>query len=206
MTRVKICGITTLEDALAAVEAGADAIGFIFAAGSPRTVTPEHAAQIAAGLPPFVWTVGVFVDQPAADLLRIATQVPLQAVQLHGKETDDYSRQIPLPIVKAIRVRNVESLSPIGVFPARAFLLDAYVEGQPGGTGMCAPWELAAQVTGKAPIILSGGLRPENVADAIRRVHPFGVDVSSGVERAPGRKDHRKVKEFIAHVRETDRH
>ena len=204
MTRVKICGITTLEDAQAAVEAGADAIGFIFAAGSPRTVTPERASQIGAGLPPFVWTVGVFVDQPANDLLRIAAEVPLQAVQLHGSETAEYSRQLPLLIVKAIRVRNAESLSPIGVYPARAFLLDAYVEGQPGGTGMCVPWELVAQVTEKAPIILSGGLRPDNVADAIRRVHPFGVDVSSGVERAPGRKDHRKMKEFIAHVRETD--
>ncbi len=205
MTRIKICGITTLEDARAAVDAGADAIGFIFALGSPRTITVDRASQIAAQLPPFVWTVGVFVDQTLPDVLGIAAEVPLQVVQLHGDEPADYSRKISFPVIKAIRVRDANALEPIGTYPARAFLLDAYVEGRPGGTGRCASWELAAQVMGKAPIILSGGLTAENVAEAIRRVRPFGVDVSSGVERTPGHKDHRKLKEFIEHVREADR-
>jgi phosphoribosylanthranilate isomerase len=205
MTRVKICGITAQEDARAAVDAGADALGFVFAAGSPRTVAAERAAEIVSALPPFVWTVGVFVDQPLEEVLRIAAGVRLQAVQLHGNESAAYGRQIPWPVIRAIRVRNAESLQLIGAYPARAFLLDAYVEGQPGGTGKSIAWDLAAGVTGKAPIILSGGLRSETVADAVRRVRPFGVDVSSGVERAPGRKDHRKLKEFIAHVRQADR-
>jgi phosphoribosylanthranilate isomerase len=205
MTRVKVCGITCLEDAWAALEAGADALGFVFASGSPRTIGPAQAAAIAAALPPFVWTVGVFVDQPLEEIVRIAGEVRLQAAQLHGNEPAEYSSRLPLPVIRAIRVRNAESLALIGAYPARAFLLDAYVEGQPGGTGKTVAWDLAAAVTGKAPIILSGGLRPDTVAEAIRRVRPFAVDVSSGVERAPGHKDHRKLKEFIAHVRETDR-
>ncbi len=205
MTRVKICGITAIDDAHAAVEAGADALGFVFAAGSPRAVTPAQAAGITSTLPPFVWTVGVFVDQPLEDVIRIAGDVHLQAVQLHGAEPADYSACLPLPVIRAIRVRNAGSLNLVGAYPARAFLLDAYVEGQAGGTGKTLAWDVAATVTGKAPIILSGGLRPETVADAIRRVRPFGVDVSSGVERAPGHKDHAKLKEFIDHVRETDR-
>ncbi len=205
MTRVKVCGITSAEDAAVAVEAGADALGFVFASESPRTVTSERAADIAAMLPPFVWTVGVFVDQRIDDVLRIARDARLHAVQLHGNEPSEYSARIPLPVIRAIRVRNADALNIIGRYPARAFLLDAYVEGQPGGTGKTVAWDLAAEVAGKAPIILSGGLRPETVGAAVRRVRPFGVDVSSGVERAPGLKDHRKLKEFIAHVREADR-
>jgi phosphoribosylanthranilate isomerase len=204
VTRVKICGITSGEDALVAVEAGADALGFVFVPGTPRLVPPETAERIVAGLPPFVTAVGVFVDQPLEEVLRIAARCKLQAVQLHGDEPEDFSRRIPLKVIKALRVRDAGSLKPVATYPADAFLLDAFVEGQAGGTGTPVSWELATQAKGQAPIILSGGLRPETVCLAIRRVRPYGVDVSSGVETRPGRKDHRKVREFIAAVRQAD--
>jgi len=204
MTRVKICGITSAEDALAAVEAGADALGLVFVPGTPRFVHPDAAPGILRGLPPFVSTVGVFLDQPLEEVLRIAAGLKLHAVQLHGHESEAFSRGVSLPVIKALRVRDAESLRPIDSYPARAFLLDAYVEGRPGGTGTRISWELALRAKGRTPIILSGGLRPENVAEAIRLVRPFAVDVSSGVERSPGQKDHRKVREFIVNVRHAD--
>jgi len=204
MTRVKICGITSAEDALAAVEAGADALGFVFVPGTPRLVHPETAERIVAGLPPFVTAVGVFVDQPLEEVLRIAARCNLQAVQLHGDEPEAFSRRIPLKVIKAVRVRDAPDLGPIATYPAHAFLLDAFVEGQAGGTGTPISWDLAVQAKGHAPIILSGGLRPETVGLAVRRVRPYGVDVSSGVEMRPGRKDHQKVREFIAAVRQAD--
>ncbi len=204
MTRVKICGIISAEDALAAVEAGADALGFVFVPGTPRLVHPETAERIVAGLPPFVTAVGVFVDQPLEEVLRIAARCNLQAVQLHGDEPEAFSRGIPLKVIKAIRVREALDLRPIATYPAHAFLLDAFVEGQAGGTGTPISWDLAVQAKGHAPIILSGGLRPETVGLAVRRVRPYGVDVSSGVEMRPGRKDHQKVREFIAAVRQAD--
>ena len=204
MTRVKICGITSAEDAAAAVEAGADALGFVFVPGTPRLVHPDVAERIVKDLPPFVTTVGVFVDQPLEDVLRIADRCTLQAVQLHGNEPEAFSRRIPFPVIKAIRVRDARDLAPIATYPARAFLLDAFVEGQAGGTGTPISWDVARQAKGKVPIILSGGLRPETVAQAVRTVRPYGVDVGSGVEASPGRKDHKKVREFIAAVREAD--
>ncbi len=205
MTRVKICGITSVEDAAAAVEAGADALGFVFVPGTPRLIRPEAAARIVGELPPFVTTVGVFVNQPLAEVLRIAAQCGLQAAQLHGEEPAEYSRRIPVRVIKAIRVREAEDLRAMATYPAHAFLLDAFVEGQRGGTGTSISWELARQAKGRVPIILAGGLRPETVGEAVRAVRPYGVDVSSGVERSPGRKDHEKVREFIAAVREADR-
>jgi phosphoribosylanthranilate isomerase len=204
VTRVKICGITSAEDAAAAVEAGADALGFVFVPGTPRLVHLDAAERIVKDLPPFVTTVGVFVDQSLEDILRIAGRCQLRAVQLHGNEPEAFSRRIPLTVIKAIRVRDARDLAPIGTYPAHAFLLDAFVEGQAGGTGTPISWDLARHATGKAPIILSGGLRPETVAQAVRTVRPYGVDVSSGVEAGPGRKDHKKVREFIAAVREAD--
>lgn len=204
MTRVKICGITTAEDAAAAVEAGTDALGFVFAPGTPRVVQPEAAARIIAGLPPFISTVGVFVNQPLEEILRIALHCGLQAVQLHGEEPEELGRRIPLKVIKALRVRDAESLEPIATYPAHAFLLDAFVEGKQGGTGTTLPWELAAEAAGRARIILSGGLRPDTVGHAIRLVRPYGVDVSSGVEQRPGRKDRQKVREFIDAVRQAD--
>jgi len=205
VTRVKICGITVAEDAAAAVEAGADALGFVFAPGTPRLVRSEVVERIVRDLPPFVTTVGVFVNQPLEEVLQVVGRCRLQAVQLHGDEPEEYSRSLPIRVIKGIRVRDARDLAPIGVYPAHAFLLDAFVEGKAGGTGTTVPWDLARQAKGNAPIILSGGLRPETVAQAVRTVRPYGVDVSSGVEASPGRKDHKKVREFIAAVREADR-
>ncbi len=204
MTRVKICGITSPEDAAMAVAAGADALGLVFVPGTPRYVTPEAASSILDRVPPLVATVGVFVDQPVEEVRRIVTALGLHAVQLHGRESDAYSRRMPVPVIRAIRVRDAASLEPLATYPAQAFLLDAYVEGSHGGTGTAFPWSLAQAATSRAPLILSGGLRPETVAEAIRLVRPFGVDVSSGVEASPGRKDHQKVREFIANVRQAD--
>jgi phosphoribosylanthranilate isomerase len=204
VTRVKICGITSADDAAAAVEAGADALGFVFVPGTPRLVHLDVAERIVRDLPPFVTTVGVFVDQSLEDLLRIADRCHLRAVQLHGSEPDAYCRCIPLTVIKAIRVRDVQDLGSIATYPAHAFLLDAFVEGQAGGTGTPISWDVTRQAKGKAPIILSGGLRPDTVGLAIRLVRPYGVDVSSGVERSPGRKDHKKVREFLAAVHEAD--
>lgn len=204
MTRVKICGITTAEDAADAVEAGADALGFVFVPGTPRAVSPEAAGRIVETLPPFITAVGVFVDRPVQDILDIAAQCGFQAVQLHGDEPAESARRIPLKVIKAIRVKDAGSLRPVGTYPAHAFLLDAFVEGKPGGTGSVLPWDLATQVSGMARIILSGGLRPETVGQAVRLVRPYAVDVSSGVELRPGRKDRQKVREFIAAVRRAD--
>jgi phosphoribosylanthranilate isomerase len=204
VTRVKVCGITSREDAVAAVEAGADALGFVFVPGTPRCVQPEVAERIVSLLPPFVTPVGVFMNQPLEEVLHIAARCGLQAVQLHGEEPEEYSRRIPLRVIKAVRVRDEESLRILPTYPAHAFLLDAFVEGQPGGTGTPISWELAVRAKGHAPIILSGGLRPDTVGPAVRRVRPYGVDVSSGVEASPGRKDHQKVREFIAAVRQAD--
>ena len=204
MTRVKICGITSAEDAAAAVDAGADALGLIFVAGTPRCVAPDAAAGILEAVPPLVATVGVFLDHPLAELLRIVAALRLHAVQLHGQEPAAYSRRIPVPVIRALRVRDAASLHPLETYPAHAFLLDAYVEGLPGGTGTPISWDLALRAKGGKPVILSGGLRPETVAQAVRLVRPYGVDVSSGVEASPGRKDHRKVREFIVNVRQAD--
>ena len=204
MTRVKICGLTAAEDAAAAVAAGADALGFVFVPGTPRCISPERAAAIIAALPPLVSAVGVFVDQPLDEVAAIATACRLQAVQLHGNEPPAYCRRLSVPVIKAIRVRGPESLAALEGYPARAFLLDAFVEGQPGGTGATFPWALAREATRHGRIILSGGLRPETVAEAVRTIRPFGVDVSSGVERRPGLKDHEKVREFIVAVRRAD--
>ena len=204
MTRVKICGITSTQDAAAAVDAGADAVGLVFAPGTPRQIAPEAAAAVVERLPPLVAVVGVFVDHPLDEVLRIVAALRLHAVQLHGQESEDFSRRMPVPVIRAIRVRDASSLRPMETYPADAFLLDAHVEGRHGGTGVVVPWDLALRAKGRKPLFLSGGLRPETVAEAVRRVRPYGVDVSSGVEASPGRKDHQKVREFIANVRRAD--
>ncbi len=204
MTRVKICGITNLADAAAVVEAGADALGLILVPGTPRCVSPETAARIIEQLPPLVTAVGVFANHPLEEVLRLVPALRLHAVQLHGDESAAYSRRMPVPVIRALRVRDAESLQPVTTYPAQAFLLDAYVEGRLGGTGTAVPWELARRAKGRVPCILSGGLRPDTVGEAVRVVRPYGVDVSSGVEASPGCKDHRKVREFIVNVRQAD--
>jgi phosphoribosylanthranilate isomerase len=204
VTRIKICGITGAEDAAVAVEAGADALGFIFVPGTPRQVDPDRAAAIIATLPPLVAAVGVFVDQPLEEVLATVRACRLGAVQLHGAEPAAYAERLAVQVIKAVRVRGAESLEALAGYPAQAFLLDTFVEGQPGGTGVSFPWALALAAKRHGRIILSGGLRPETVAEAVRAVRPYGVDVSSGVERRPGQKDPGKVREFIAAVRHAD--
>jgi phosphoribosylanthranilate isomerase len=202
MIQVKICGITSLEDAHAAVDAGADALGFVFYPPSPRCITPEQAEQIIRTLPPFVTTVGLFVDVTLATVSETLARCGLDCAQLHGRETPEFCRQISRPVIKAFRIKNAESLTHVPDYHVSAYLLDAYVEGAlPGGTGASFSWELAARAKPYGPVILAGGLTPENVEIAIAHVRPYGVDVSSGVERAPGVKDHRKVRQFIGRAK-----
>jgi phosphoribosylanthranilate isomerase len=196
--KVKICGITNLADALAAVEAGADALGFMFYEQSPRHVSPPTAADIIRQLPPFVMKAGVFVNAPEDFVLRAIGGCGLNLLQFHGEETPEYCVQFGLMSMKAFRIRNAESLRALPDFPTDAWLLDAFVAGKAGGTGESFGWDLAieAKKFGR-PIFLAGGLTPGNVAEAVRKVQPFGVDVSSGVEAAPGKKEHRKMCAFI---------
>jgi phosphoribosylanthranilate isomerase len=204
VTRVKICGITNLDDALAAVDAGADAIGFVLAP-SARQVTPAQADAIARALPPFVAKVAVVVDQ---DLAPILAECPVDGVQFHGRESPEQVGSCPRTRIKALRVREEKDLDAIRAYASAvdAILLDTYVEGVQGGTGASFRWELAevARRFGP-PVILAGGLTPANVGEAIRQACPYAVDVSSGVEAAPGRKDAAKFRAFIAAVRAADR-
>jgi phosphoribosylanthranilate isomerase len=204
--RVKICGITNLEDARVAIDSGADALGFIFFSGSPRHISPESAAEIISNLPPFIAKVGVFVDAPVDGILDIAGATGIDTVQLHGSESPAECAEIAasrLTVVKAFRVKEATSLEPIANYRASAFLLDSYVAGQLGGTGAKFNWDLALKAKQfNTPIILAGGLDPENVTDAVSKVFPYAVDVSSGVEASPGKKDHQKVRRFIARAKQ----
>jgi len=198
MIRVKICGITSRDDAVAAVGAGADALGFIFVKRTPRWIEPEAAGAIIREVGPFVTTVGVFVDRTVEEIEGVAAVSGISLAQLHGSETPEACDRLRLPFVKAIRIQGEDDLAAIGRYKgARAFLLDTYAPGVLGGTGRTFPWAIAARAAREARVVLSGGLTPDNIAKAIGQVRPYGVDVSSGVETSPGRKDHQKVKEFI---------
>lgn len=196
---VKICGITNVADATAAAEAGADALGFVFWKKSPRSVALEAAAAIVRVLPPHIVKVGVFVNAPEDLVLSAMTRCGLNLLQFHGDESPAYCLLFGALSMKAFRVRDRTSLQTMTDYATHAWLLDAYAPGAPGGTGECFNWDLAveARQLGR-PIFLAGGLTAENVAQAVARVRPYGVDVSSGVEAAPGRKDHAKVRAFIA--------
>ena len=204
-TRVKICGITNLADAQAAIEAGADALGFIFYEKSPRHMTISAVAKISKQLPPFVLRVGVFVNAPEELVTRAIGECGLSLLQFHGDEPPEFCTRFGLMSMKAFRIRDAESLKELPKYPTEAWLLDAYSAENLGGTGEKFNWDLAveAQKFGK-PVFLAGGLTPENVAAAVRKVQPFGVDVSSGVESSPGKKDHAKIREFIANVRQAE--
>jgi phosphoribosylanthranilate isomerase len=197
--RVKICGITELADALAAAEAGADALGFMFFEPSPRYLSIERAAKIIAGLPPFIARVGVFVDAAEEFIQRAINKCGLDTLQFHGQEPPEFCRKFGLRTIKAFRIQNADSLIPLPSYQTEAWLLDSYRTGKPGGTGAKFSWDLAiaAKNLGR-PIILAGGLTPENVAQAVQQVRPYAVDVSSGVESAPGRKDPQLMHDFIA--------
>ncbi len=201
LVRVKICGVTSVADARAAADAGADAVGLMFYERSPRRVDLDTAAAIGRALPPFVVRVGVFVDAAEAFIHEAAARCGLSALQLHGDETPDFCRRFALPVIKAFRIRGPESLRALAAYDTAAWLLDSYVPGHPGGTGARFNWELVRGVPSGTPIILAGGLTPENVADAVRRTRPYAVDVSSGVESAPGRKDPARMRAFVAAAR-----
>lgn len=197
MTKVKICGITSLDDALMAAEAGADALGFVFFEKSPRYLDPEKAAGIIAGIPPFVQVVGLFVNAELDFVNSTADSCRLDIVQLHGEESPAYCQSVRRRVMKAFRVRGMESLAQMADYSVAGYLLDAYSPNSYGGTGERFDWDCAIAAKGRGPIILAGGLDADNVASAVARVAPYGVDVSSGVESSPGRKDPAKVRRFV---------
>lgn len=203
--RSKICGFTRMQDLQAAVAAGADAVGLVFFAQSKRNIELEAARQLAAAVPAFVTVTGLFVDAEPAFVRQALQQVPLDLLQFHGDETAEYCRQFGRPYIKALRVQpGVDLLQYASGYPdARGLLLDAWVAGVPGGTGHGFDWSLIPRHL-PLPLILSGGLAPETVGEAVRRVRPFAVDVSSGVETAPGIKDAKKIAAFIKGVRDAE--
>jgi phosphoribosylanthranilate isomerase len=202
MIRIKICGITNVDDALKAVDFGADALGFVFYKGSPRYVSPERAREIIRKLPPFVTTVGVFVDESRQEISNIVSHAGINVIQFHGDETPD-ACSISHCAIKAIRVKSIDSLEPLKLFRniVSAFLLDAYAPDALGGTGLKFNWDIAVEAKQFGRIILAGGLTPDNVQDAISHVRPYGIDVSSGVEASKGKKDIQKMKAFIEKAR-----
>jgi phosphoribosylanthranilate isomerase len=202
---IKICGITNADDGLAAVAAGADALGFVFHKASPRCVTADVVRRIIASLPPFVLSVGVFVNEDMKVVRDLMDSCGLALAQLHGDESAAYCEQLGRPILKAIRLRDMASFLSLAEYKGRAgvrgFVIDTYSESAYGGTGRTTDWPLAAEAAKIAPIFLAGGLTPDNVGEAIIKVRPYGIDVSSGVEAAPGKKDPVKVKAFIEAVK-----
>lgn len=199
MTRIKICGITSVDDALMAFDAGADAIGLIFWSSSRRAVDVERAQAITRQLPPLVATVGVFVDETPAHVRAVADAVGLSAVQLHGQETPLAWAGFPRPVIKAMPVEAYAD-SPWQTATA-SILVDAHDPVTIGGTGRTVDWDAARDIAATRRLVLAGGLTPDNAAEAVRRVHPWGVDVASGVEQSPGVKDPGKVKAFVQAVR-----
>ena len=205
-TRIKVCGITCQEDARAAVASGADGLGFIFVEQSPRLVEPDRVRSITGALPPFVGRVGVFRDEEIDVVKEIVHYCQLTLVQLHGSESPEYCGKIPCQVIKSFSIRaeskseELESYADV----VGGFLLDTYHKEMVGGTGTTFDWKLVEQVKPPGPVILAGGLTPENVGEAIRQVKPFAVDVNSGVEYQPGRKDLDKLKSFVFEVRKAD--
>jgi len=201
VTRVKICGITRLKDALDAVEHGADALGFVFVPESPRFISADRAQAIIRKLPPFVSVVGVFMDAPVEKVLSHVQRCGLTAVQLHGAESPEDCRRLPVRVIKAFRVKGARLPARISRYAVDAILLDTYSFGVPGGTGRIFPWDVAVRAKKYGRIVLAGGLNGQNVLEAIRIVQPYAVDVSSGIEQSPGKKDARLLKEFIHKVK-----
>lgn len=203
--KVKICGITNAEDAAAAVDAGADALGFVFYRKSPRYIEPKLARQIIMSLPPLVTPVGVFVNEEQQVVRNLMDDCGLALAQLHGSESATYCQELGRPVLKALRVKDRSAFLALAEFRGRAgvrgFVLDAFSDQAYGGTGQVIDWQLAAEAAKVASILLAGGLTPGNVEKAIQAVQPYGLDVSSGVEMAPGKKDHEKVRAFMRAVR-----
>jgi phosphoribosylanthranilate isomerase len=198
MVKVKICGITNTEDAIAAISAGADALGFVFFRESPRYISPENAKSVINALPPFIIKTGVFVNESSENIEKIISITGVDLVQLHGEEPPAMCRS-SRHIIKAFRVKSMESLDPLNDYKelVSAFLLDTYAPDILGGTGQIFNWDIAVEAKNCGRIILAGGLTPDNVSEAVRRVGPYAVDVSSGIESKKGKKDHQKMRLFI---------
>jgi phosphoribosylanthranilate isomerase len=208
MVRVKICGITNSADALAAIDAGANLLGFNFYPKSPRCLAKAEAKKIRSQLPKNVESVGIFVNAPQASVAALCRSLKLDAAQLHGDETPQTVAELArsIPVIKAFRVEPDFPLAALDEYSeAFAFLLDAALTGQYGGTGRTTDWDVARRAAKGRRIILAGGLKVENVAAAVRIVRPYGIDVASGVESKPGKKDHGRLREFIQEVRRAER-
>jgi len=205
MIKIKICGITNLDDALAAAGAGADALGFNFYKKSPRYIEPEKAAEIISQLPPLIMPVGVFVNEREEKIREIQALTCMQAIQLHGDESPEFCQRFGNRVIKACQVKDKESLKHMAHYRVGAFLLDSYHDSLRGGTGATFDWHLAVVAKTFGRVILAGGLTPENVAEAVKLVQPYGVDVAGGVEKERGIKDHAKLKKFITEVRRASR-
>jgi phosphoribosylanthranilate isomerase len=203
MTRVKICGLTNVEDALAAVALGADAIGMVFAK-SPRQISPHKAREISQALPPFVTRIGVFVNSDLNTITGVADYCDLDVIQLHGDKCWEVVRFLTYPFLKALAVKDCTVLEEIRIHHLRSFLLDAYDSSAAGGTGKMFDWRIAKEASSLGKVILSGGLTPDNIGEALESVQPYAVDVCSGVEKEPGIKDHDRMRRFFDEVHTWD--
>jgi phosphoribosylanthranilate isomerase len=201
VVKIKICGMTSIEDTMLAVNGGADAVGFIFYKKSPRYVSESMVKKIISKLPPFIETVGVFVNESAERVNRIAESCKLDVVQLHGDESPAFCKKMHRKVIKAVRVKGKDSFNELPSYKVSAFLLDTYSEKQLGGTGQVFDWGLVNEGKKFGPVILAGGLGPANVTHAIQKAKPYGVDVCSGVEKTPGIKSSVKVRAFIKAVK-----
>ena len=199
--KVKICGITNMEDALLAAELGADALGFIFVKTSPRHIRPSAARKIIQELPPFVTPVGVVADAEHDEILELIDETGISCVQLHGNESPKQLAKFPVPVYKSFRVDKEFNLETLQRYKGSAYLLDTHVNGALGGTGKTFDWDVAIKAKAYGRIILAGGLTPENIAEAVKKVQPYAVDVNSGVESAPGKKDKNKLERLFKAIR-----
>ena len=203
MTKVKICGITSFDDAISAAKFGADALGFVFYPKSPRYINIKDASLIMRKLPPFISRVGLFVNPDRELIFKILDSCELDIIQLHGDESPEFCNELPKRVIKAIRVKDSSFLDLISKYKnCSGILLDAFSPDSYGGTGKTFSWDILKEVKKNIPIILAGGLNEKNIKIAIKKVQPYGVDVSSGVESSPGKKDHQKMKNFIRIVKE----
>jgi phosphoribosylanthranilate isomerase len=200
MTKIKICGITNLEDALLAVELGADALGFVFSK-SPRRIEADVAREIIQQLPPFLSVTGVFVNETDEFVKHVARRCNLNVLQFHGDEDPEYLDNFNRKIIKAFRIKDHSSLEKLSQYSVQGYLLDSHVEGKMGGTGVTFDWDLAIEAKQYGPVILSGGLNPDNIQSAIEKVRPYAVDASSGLELSPGKKDPEKMKLFFERIK-----
>lgn len=201
MVRVKVCGITNSDDAFRAVELGADALGFIFYKGSKRYIDPRDAHPIISSLPPFVSSVGVFVNQGPDEIKEAVETSGVDTVQLQGDETPEFCTLLPYKLIKAVRVKDTVNTEEVELYPVLAILFDKHTDEMYGGTGTSFDWGVLKGIAISKKVILSGGLTPENVSRAIETVRPYGVDVSTGVEDSPGKKNHMKMRKFIEAVK-----